>query len=130
MKNFDEWNKVKKEIHEKTLLPDVYYHEREVWWVRLGVNIGAEQDGKGKYYERPVLVIKKHNKNCFVGMSMTTKNKDNQYYFTIELAENFVSVILSQIRLLDSKRLVNLIGTISQSDFEEIKKVASKTNFD
>jgi len=46
-KEFDKWNKLKKETHSNDeYLP--LYHERQVRWCRLGVNVGFEQDGTGK----------------------------------------------------------------------------------
>ena len=53
-KDFDTWNENKKKIHAK--MSAVFYHEREVWWCALGVNVGYEQDGSGPEYYRPVLV--------------------------------------------------------------------------
>ena len=43
-KDFDKWNESKKVIHHNN--EDKFYHEREVWWCSLGINIGFEQDGK------------------------------------------------------------------------------------
>ena len=34
-------------------------HEGEIWWVRLGVNVGYEIDGKSSDFSRPVIIIKK-----------------------------------------------------------------------
>ena len=59
-KDFDSWAEVKKKIHEKGF--NSYFKERDVWWCRLGVNIGDEEDGKGNSFLRPVLVIKKFNR--------------------------------------------------------------------
>ncbi len=129
MKNFDEWNEIKKTTQSLGIDNEVHIYEREVWWAKLGINIGDEEDGKGSYFERPVLIIKKHNPRCFLGMSLSTINKDSKYYYTIALNNDFVSVILSQIKLMGSERLINCIGNISANDFEEIKKVASKTSF-
>ncbi len=54
---FVEWTKLKVRIHIKENSA-LYFHEREVWWASLGKNIGFEQDGKNKMFERPVLVLK------------------------------------------------------------------------
>lgn len=51
-KYFDAWNSKKKEIHGKS--EAAFYHEREVWWCSLGVNVGYEQDGSDIEYSRPV----------------------------------------------------------------------------
>lgn len=46
IKDFDKWNKSKKEIDSNNnYLP--LYHERQIRWCRLGINIGSEQDGTG-----------------------------------------------------------------------------------
>ena len=82
MKDFDQWNNIKKETH-KRITDDVYFKEREVWWVRLGVNIGFEQDGTGEQYARPVVVIKKYNPEVFLIVPLSTTGKRGKYYFSI-----------------------------------------------
>ncbi len=53
-KDFDKWNKQK--IHIDKL--DHFQHPKvgEIWWCRVGLNIGTEIYGKGNEYTRPVLV--------------------------------------------------------------------------
>ncbi|MFH1170496.1 MAG: hypothetical protein V1704_02965 [Candidatus Vogelbacteria bacterium] len=46
-KDFDQWNERKKGLHNRDRVP--FYHEREIWWCALGVNIGSEQDGSKEY---------------------------------------------------------------------------------
>ena len=80
-KNFNEWNEKKKEIHNNISKKDildkkVYFKDREVWWVSIGINIGFEIDGKNHDFERPVLIIKKINKNQFWGLPLTSKDKE------------------------------------------------------
>ena len=55
-KDFDNWNESKKLIqnHGENKL----YHQRQIWWCSLGLNIGSEQDGTGIAFDRPVLIIK------------------------------------------------------------------------
>jgi len=64
-KNFDTWNNHKKLINKQRAAP--FYKEREVWWCALGVNVGFEQDGTGKNFDRPVLVLKGFNRETFFG---------------------------------------------------------------
>ena len=45
-KDFDRWNKKKKALDAKA--EPLYFHEGEIWWVHLGVNVGYEIDGKGR----------------------------------------------------------------------------------
>ena len=64
-KDFDKWNKRKKEIHNRKDIPE-FYHQREIWWCVMGTNVGVEADGKGNDYGRPVLVLKGFNKESFL----------------------------------------------------------------
>ena len=57
MKDFDSWNRIKKKTHGSSRVK--YPKEGSVWWCKLGLNIGDEEDGKGDYFERPVLILKK-----------------------------------------------------------------------
>ena len=105
IKDFDIWNIQKKNTHQSHGRP--MFSEREIWWCSLGVNVGDEQDGKGTSFSRPVLVLKKFNRNIFVGVPLSTQLKDKSYYHRINFKGKEQSVILSQIRLLDAKRLVS-----------------------
>jgi hypothetical protein len=45
-KDFDGWNETKKRTDSRRGAP--FYHEREVWWCTLGVNVGSEENGSGE----------------------------------------------------------------------------------
>jgi mRNA interferase MazF len=121
MKNFDGWNSLKKDINTVSTIK--YYKTRQIWWIRLGCNVGHEQDGKGDYFERPILIIKKFNNRIFLGIPLTTKIKNNPFYFKITDNENILRCgIISQLRLLDASRLRQKIGFVNQNIFEEIRK--------
>lgn len=49
-KDFDQWNNQKKRIHTEG--ENKLYHQRQVWWCSLGMNVGFEQDGVGVEYQR------------------------------------------------------------------------------
>ena len=53
--SFDIWNEVKKLTHARDDIAEIFFYEREVWWCRLGANVGFEQDGKGEHFQRPIL---------------------------------------------------------------------------
>lgn len=121
MKYFDEWNDIKKNIEK--INRKIYVKEREIWWNHLGCNIGHEQDGKGTFFERPVLVIRKFNQRIFLGVPISTKNKDNKFYIPFKDNNNFLrSAIISQIRLFDVSRLSQKDSFVSQETFYLIKK--------
>jgi len=119
-KNFIEW------IHTKMRLDGRVrkinsIKEGEVYWCALGENIGDEENGKGNLFRRPVLVFKKFNNNIFWGIPMSTKNKGNIYYVKVLLKDIEQSAIISQLRILDSKRLDLYIGYISKDSFVKIQ---------
>lgn len=119
-KDFDNWNTRKKEAHKKQLAP--LFSEREVWWCQLGVNIGSEEDGKGQNYLRPMLVFRKFNKSIFYGLPVTSKKKDDAFHFVIDSGNVQGSIVLSQMRLIDAKRLSHLLGKITDKELNEVKK--------
>lgn len=95
---------------------------REIWFARLGVNVGSEQDGVGADFLRPVLVYLKFNTSmCFV-FPLSTIIKTNRYSYCFAFRDIPNDVLLSQLRLLDVKRLSHKIGVISKEDFQELNK--------
>lgn len=120
-KDFDQWNGHKKHIHTEG--ENKFYHQREVWWCALGVNVGFEQDGGGKKYMRPVLIIKGFSREVCLCVPLTTKQKEGKYYHAINLNDGVErKVILSQIRLLDTRRLLEKIGIVDVNQFNQIKQ--------
>ena len=54
-KSFDRWNSIKKTTDAAQEDARLFYREGEIWWVRLGKNVGYELDGKSREFTRPVL---------------------------------------------------------------------------
>lgn len=119
-KDFDNWNTIKKQTHSKEEIP--LFAEREVWWCLLGANIGNEEDGKGVNCLRPVLVLRKFNKSIFYGLPVTSNKKDDRFHFAINSGNVQGSVILSQMRLIDAKRLSHILGKITGDELGGIKE--------
>lgn len=113
-----EWHKQKIEINN--LNNKHFYHEGEVWWCILGKNIGNEQNGKNKNFSRPVLIIKKFNNEICWALPLTTTLKNNRYYFKINIKNIDVSIILSQLRIISSKRLSKRMHKLKKDNFERI----------
>lgn len=65
--------KLKKET--SILEIEIKIREGEIRWCRLGMNIGSETQGKGSYFERPVLILKKFSRDVFLGIPVTSKIK-------------------------------------------------------
>ena len=116
-----EWTKVKLRICRQPH-PSIYFYEREIWWASLGANVGFEQDGKHEKFERPVLIIRKFGGKTLWGLPITTKEKTGIFYYQIQYEGRQYSIILSQLKLISSKRLLRKIRTLDEGDFEKIKE--------
>ncbi|OGI83493.1 hypothetical protein A2997_00705 [Candidatus Nomurabacteria bacterium RIFCSPLOWO2_01_FULL_36_10b] len=119
-KDFDSWNKEKKSL-ENVGHNTLVFHEREIWWCSIGINLGDEQDGKNELFERPVLILKKFNNKVAWVLPMSTKQKDGIYYHNLGHDEKVFTVILSQLRLASVKRFRRLVRKISPHQFELIQ---------
>lgn len=56
MKRFDKWNEVKKETDVNRFRVGI--KPREIFWVKIGVNVGDEEYGKGEEFVRPVILVR------------------------------------------------------------------------
>jgi len=124
MKQYDEWNELKKSINQEKVR--VGFKNRDIFYMNMGQNIGFEQDGKGEHFVRPVVVVRGFNRDMFLGVPLSTKIKEGVFYYNFEFIKSDVKVknsaLLSQVRLFSTKRLLNKIGVIDKSDFEKLKE--------
>ena len=118
MNEYDRWNEIKKEITLKK--QNLIFKNRDIFWLQVGNNVGFETDGKGKDFLRPVLVLRKFSKDSFLGIPLTTSQKDDIFHYKFILNSNkkVNYATLSQVKLFDAKRLYNKLGKISVNDFE------------
>ena len=100
------------------------FQNREIWLAATGINIGFEEDGKGENFLRPVVIFRKFNRAIFWALPLTSTLKDSPFNYVFSFNEDGSksSVLLSQIKLMDAKRLFNKIGTVNKVDFEQIKE--------
>lgn len=126
MKRYDEWNEIKKyTINNKRKLG---IKEREIFWVKIGQNIGDEEYGKGEIFSRPVVVVRKLTNDLFLGVPTTTALKeDNDYFHNIQYLDknsnNISSVaMLLQLKAFSKKRITSKIGKVTIDDFKIIQK--------
>jgi mRNA-degrading endonuclease toxin of MazEF toxin-antitoxin module len=119
-KRFLEWIKLKERLHFNSKNFPLF-NNGEIWWVSMGENINHEINGKGKDFCRPVLVYRKLSRTTFLGLPITTKDKKGTWYVAIKQSEKNANVILSQVRVFDSKRMLNRIGTIDEEDLIKVK---------
>ncbi len=120
-KDFWTWHRYKSHLNRRNSLP--VFKERQIWWCALGANIGREQDGKGNKFQRPVLVLTKIDKETSYILPLTLQHKDGPWYRDI-VAKDGVrrTVNLTQLRIIDSRRLLDEITSISASNHIEIQK--------
>ena len=122
MKDFDSWNELKKKIEAEKNEPDKFPKEGEVWMSSLGRNIGFEQNGSGANFSRPVLIVKKFNNHMFWCVSLSTKQKNFDFYFNYTDQNNQkVSAILAQMKLVSVKRLKRKLYELNGDKLQEIK---------
>ena len=130
MKQYDEWNTIKKDISSENKA--LIFKVREVFWLKVGQNIGYETDGKGKEFLRPVLILRKFSKDTFLGIPLTTSQKDDMFHykFTLNSNKKINYANLSQIKLFDIKRAKNKLGVISKDDFESLQNKLKRLMFE
>lgn len=122
-KDYGKWHKKKEILNRREDIDTIFFREKEVWWVALGANVGFEQDGKGEEFRRPILILKKFNKFVVLAIPLTTRMKKNKYYVSCEVVEDKMPrmAIISQIRLIDTKRFIDKLGVADDGSYLKIK---------
>ena len=127
-KQFDQRNEQKKEIDASCHEDSFYVKERQIWNVKLWVNVGCEENGKW-WFMRPVLVVKKIWTLYFC-IPLTSKiKKETYWYYKIshEVQNWKVStLLLTQWKVIDKKRFFKHIGYIQKDEFILIKNLLQK----
>jgi mRNA interferase MazF len=124
MQEYDKWNEVKKETVKSVMRLTI--KPRDIYWAKIGQNIGHEEYGKGDNFLRPIIVVRQPTSDLFLGVPTTsTKKEDNDYFHRInyknKLEENTnSSAMLLQLKAFSKKRLLNKIGTVNKDEFKII----------
>lgn len=122
---FDKWNTLKQRLNSRK--HNFYIKQGEIYFLSIGQNIGYEIYGKDEMFLRPVLVFKKLNRYTFIGIPLTTKEKEGDYYFSFQYKKNKNSTAqIAQMRMFDIKRIEYRSGKISREDFDKLKKKVAK----
>jgi len=123
VKEYDEWNEVKKNTQQKKR--KLGMKSREIFWVKIGHNIGSEEYGKGKDFARPVIIVRRLTSDLFIGIPITTTIKNNDYFHSFTYnnksrgqVEN--SAMILQVKTFSIKRVLSKIGTVDKESFDEI----------
>ena len=122
-KRFDEWNETKKITESRDR--KVGIKPRELFWVKIGQNIGSEEYGKGDNFTRPVIVIRKLTHDLFLGVSTTTALRNDDYFHNFKYNNKasgkiFTSAMILQVKVFSTKRLMNRIGMVDKENFKMI----------
>ncbi len=119
-KNFDKWTSQKKSLQgEKSR----FYSVREIWWCALGVNVGSEQDGKGENFLRPCVILRGFGADTCLIVPLTTSEKEHFLRLAVgQVDGKNAKANLSQLRLIDTRRLTEKIGFLEKEIFIELAK--------
>ncbi len=115
MKDFDGWNRFKKVVDAD--IRTVFCRKREVRWCSVGLNIGAEIDGKHASYERPVLIMEILDNHLVMVIPLTTQNKTNKYGIKITCEKIEFFALTSQMRTISTKRLGRKMFRLPSAEF-------------
>jgi mRNA interferase MazF len=119
-KDFDNWNSKKKKVEMESAR---FYTVREIWWCNLGVNIGTELDGKGENYLRPCVIARSFGPSACMVVPLTTSNREHILRIPVGLVQGEeAKANISQIRILDTRRLAEKVGFMDKEMFVELKK--------
>lgn len=120
LKDFESWNPSKQSLNQRSQFRP--YKEMDIWWASLGVNVGYEIDGKNRLFERPVLVIKKINRQTAYVVPLTSSlNAKNKNLISYDAKGVRKSANIAQARMIDVRRFQRRIDfRITVSDFQNI----------
>lgn len=118
-KDFDRWNGEKKILDQDHRA--VEFHEREIWWCSIGVNVGSEQHSQSDDFSRPVVIVRRFTSDVFWSIPLTTKVKEG-VSFRVRIVVDGVpnDALVLQMRAHDRKRLKRKIGVMTKEDFNLI----------
>ncbi len=126
-KDFDLWNIKKKSIDISD--SGFLFHEGEIWWCMVGVNIGEESCGKGNLFMRPVFILRKLSRKNFIGIPVSTKTKIGTWFVSVLVNNMTQTFLLYQMRMFSSNRLQRRLVNVPRSDVIKIKeKIKSLLN--
>ena len=134
MKKFDEWNEAKKAT--ESIERKVGIKPRELFWVKIGINIGSEEYGKGENFTRPVIIIRRLTHDLFLGVPTTTSIKYDDYFHSFEYnhenkGKHQTTAMILQVKVFSTKRIMKRIGMVDKENFkiiqEKIKRLVDPT---
>jgi mRNA interferase MazF len=123
-KDFTKWHCLKTNLQK--IDRNLFFRDRDIWLCSVGMNLGHEEDGKGSRFLRPVIIFRKFTNDFFLGIPLTTKEKEGSFYYRSSFAGRPGSAMVYQAKVMDRKRLLRKMGVLSQEQFGAIKKIFKK----
>ena len=120
LKKFLMWFGLKERLHIAEHKPP-FFREGELWWCHVGENVGNEINGKGERFTRPVYLFKKYDRYSFLGLPLTTKEKTGTWYSPIVFRDKKQTIVLSQGRTFDYRRLKEKLGEIGDTERTQVR---------
>ena len=121
MKRFLEWFGLKARLHEIQHQPPLV-SEREIWWARIGENVGSEMNGKSGLFSRPVLILKKLSHGFYFVIPTTSQARQGSWYVALNQQGRDMVACLHQARAIDYRRLSSRLGKLDSDDFSKVKE--------
>ena len=119
-KDFDQWNLKKKSL--ETSRKEFLFKTGDIWWCSIGINIKSESCGKGRDFQRPVLVLKKLSSSSFIGIPLSTQEKIGSWFIDITISGEKRFALLYQIRMFHTNRFQRRLATLDSNDFNRVKE--------
>lgn len=119
-KDFVGWAKVAEEVEKRER--EELYKSGVAYWANLGVNIGSGEDGKGKRFTRPALLLAMLNKTQGLIVPVTSQKKQGANYREIVIDGKVEYLLFDQVRTLDAKCLESVVEEISQESLKSLRK--------
>ena len=123
-RNFTRWMEIKERTHIAKSKRS--FKTGDIWWCKIGENIGSEICGKGNDFLRPVLVIKKLSKDGFIGIPLTSKRHVGSWYVQFTFNGLVEYAVVAQVENISSYRLTYRMGAVSDPDLESVVNALMK----
>jgi mRNA interferase MazF len=82
-----------------------------------------EEDGKGRRYTRPVLIVKGFSRRLVWGVPLSTTENRGKYYFEFPVAKGKNSVaLLSQFKVFDTKRFGDFYKRVDKKTLNAVRQ--------
>lgn len=99
--------------------------ERDVWWCLFDMHSGEFHGGRGEYFSRPVIIMKKRARGVFLVLPLTTDTYSHYstHSVSVEIGDGVKrKALLAQTSLIDVQCLRNKFAIIPRKQFQMLKK--------